>query len=314
MTCQKLSKKIESALIAKTTSSNQEDAQSAEQASESPLSFGEGLGVRSLRVYTTRPDTIFGVDFMVVAPEHEIVQQITTEAQKEEIEKYLTYVKSRSDRERQAEVKSITGAFTGAYAINPFNGVEIPIWISEYVLAGYGTGAIMAVPCGDERDFKFAQHFNIPITNITGDHYNGKEANPTKDAALQNSGFLNGLLMKDAIGVAIDKIEEMRIGKRKVNYKMRDAGFSRQRYWGEPFPIIWRDGVTTPLGESELPLELPHVEKYCPGPEGEGPLANIEDWVNTPEGRRETSTMPGYAGSSWYFLRYMDPHNSEAFC
>ncbi len=306
-------KKIEGTLIAKTTLSNQEDAQSAEQAFESPLSFGEGPGVRSLTVYTTRPDTIFGVDFMVVAPEHEIVQQITTEAQKEEIEKYLTYVKGRSDRERQSEVKQITGAFTGAYAINPFNGVEIPIWISEYVLAGYGTGAIMAVPCGDERDFKFAQHFNIPITNIIGEHYNGREANPTKEAVLQNSGFLNGLLMKDAIGVAIDKIEEMGIGKRKVNYKMRDAGFSRQRYWGEPFPIIWKDGVATPLSGSELPLELPHVEKYGPGPEGEGPLANIEDWVNTPEGRRETSTMPGYAGSSWYFLRYMDPHNSQAF-
>ncbi len=280
--------------------------------SASPLSnsVGEGLGVRC---YTTRPDTIFGVDFLVVAPEHEIVQQITTEAQKEEIEKYLAYVKSRSDRERQAEVKSITGAFTGAYAINPFNGAEIPIWISEYVLAGYGTGAIMAVPCGDERDFKFARHFNIPITNIIGEHYNGKEANPTKDAVLQNSGFLNGLLMKDAIGVAINKIEELGIGKRKVNYKMRDAGFSRQRYWGEPFPIIWKDGVATPLDESRLPLELPHVEKYGPGPEGEGPLANIEDWVNTPEGRRETSTMPGYAGSSWYFLRYMDPHNNQAF-
>ena len=284
----------------------------SKQASASPLSnpVGEGPGVRC---YTTRPDTIFGVDFMVLAPEHELVPQITTEAQKEEIEKYLTYVKSRSDRERQAEVKSITGAFTGAYVINPFNGVEIPVWISEYVLAGYGTGAIMAVPCGDERDFKFAKHFNIPITNIIGEHYNGNEANPTKDAVLRNSGFLNGLLMKDAIVVAIDKIEEMGIGKRKVNYKMRDAGFSRQRYWGEPFPIIWKDGVATPLNETELPLELPHVEKYGPGPEGEGPLANIEDWVSTPEGRRETSTMPGYAGSSWYFLRYMDPHNSEAF-
>ncbi len=285
-----------------------------------PLSPGRGVGgeanaseVRSLRVYTTRPDTIFGVDFMVLAPEHELVEQITTDEQREEIEKYLTYVKSRSDRERQAEVKTITGAFTGAYAVNPFSGKQIPIWISEYVLAGYGTGAIMAVPCGDERDFKFAQHFNIPITNIIGEHYNGSEANPTKEATLENSGFLNGLLMKDAIAVANDKIEEMGIGKRKVNYKMRDAGFSRQRYWGEPFPIIWQDGVAKPLDEKDLPLQLPHVEKYGPGPEGEGPLANIEDWVNTPEGRRETSTMPGYAGSSWYFLRYMDPHNSEAF-
>ena len=187
-----------------------------------------------------------------------------------------------------AEVKQITGCFTGAYAKNPFNGKQIPVWIAEYVLAGYGTGAIMAVPCGDQRDFLFAKHFNIPITNIIGEHYNGEEANPTKDAILENSDFLNGMLMKDAIGVAVNKIEEAGIGKRKINYRMRDAGFSRQRYWGEPFPIVWKDGVAIPLNENELPLELPHVEKYGPGPEGEGPLANIEEWVNTPEGRRET--------------------------
>ncbi|MDN3658515.1 class I tRNA ligase family protein [Ferruginibacter paludis] len=269
---------------------------------------------KKLRVYTTRPDTIFGVDFMVVAPEHELVAAITSAEQKEDIDKYLQYVKSRSERERLAEAKTITGCFTGAYAINPFDGKEIPIWISEYVLAGYGTGAIMAVPCGDQRDFAFAKHFNIPITNIIGDHYTGEEANATKEAILQNSGFLNGLLMKDAIGIAVDKIEELGIGTRKVNYRMRDAGFSRQRYWGEPFPIIWRDGIAIPLGAEELPLELPHVDKYGPGPEGEGPLANITEWVNTPAGRRETSTMPGYAGSSWYFLRYMDPHNGSTFC
>ncbi len=233
-----------------------------------------------LRVYTTRPDTIFGVDFMVVAPEHELVKQITTADEKEEIEKYLTYVKSRSERERLAEVKQITGCFTGAYAINPFDGREIPIWIAEYVLAGYGTGAIMGVPCGDQRDFLFAKHFNIPITNIIGEHFNGEEANATKEANLQNSGFLNGLMMKDAIGVAVDKIEEQGIGKRKVNYRMRDAGFSRQRYWGEPFPIIWSDGVAIPLDADELPLELPHVDQYGPGPDGEGPLANIREWVN----------------------------------
>jgi len=267
-----------------------------------------------LRVYTTRPDTIFGVDFMVIAPEHELVNLITTDDQREPIEKYLHYVKSRSERERLSEVKQITGCFTGAYAINPFDGREIPIWIAEYVLAGYGTGAIMAVPCGDQRDFAFAQHFNIPITNIIGEHFNGEEANPTKDAILQNSDFLNGLLMKDAINVAVDKIEELGIGQRKVNFRMRDAGFSRQRYWGEPFPIIWSDGIAIPLDAEELPLELPHVDQYGPGPSGEGPLANIVDWVNTPKGRRETSTMPGYAGSSWYFLRYMDPHNTQAFC
>ncbi|MBS4042829.1 MAG: leucine--tRNA ligase [Chitinophagaceae bacterium] len=264
-------------------------------------------------VYTTRPDTIFGVDFMVLAPELDLVKEITSNEQKTAVDEYINYVKSRSDRERQAEVKQITGCFTGAYAINPFNQRKIPIWISEYVLAGYGTGAIMAVPCGDERDFKFAQHFNIPITNIIGEYFTGKEANPTKEAILENSDFLNGLVMKDAIAIAINKIEELGIGKRKVNYKMRDAGFSRQRYWGEPFPIIWNQGVAIPIAETELPLELPHVEIYGPGPEGEGPLANIEDWVNTPEGRRETSTMPGYAGSSWYFLRYMDPHNTKEF-
>jgi leucyl-tRNA synthetase len=267
----------------------------------------------TINVYTTRPDTIFGVDFLVLAPEHELVHEITTEAQRSSVNEYLDYVKSRSDRERMAEVKQITGCFTGSYAINPFDGKRIPIWIAEYVLAGYGTGAIMAVPCGDQRDFDFATHFNIPITNIIGDHFNGKEANPTKEAVLQNSGFLNGMLMKDAIGEAIHKIEELQIGKRKVNYRMRDAGFSRQRYWGEPFPIIWNDGTAIPLDEKELPLELPFVEKYGPGKNGEGPLSNLTDWVITPNGRRETSTMPGYAGSSWYFLRYMDPHNNERF-
>ncbi|MFN8252554.1 MAG: class I tRNA ligase family protein [Ferruginibacter sp.] len=265
-----------------------------------------------LRVYTTRPDTIFGVDFMVVAPEHDIVNEIKSAEQAAAVDEYVAYVKSRSDVERQAE-KKITGCFTGAYAMNPFDGKQIPIWISEYVLAGYGTGAIMAVPCGDERDFKFAKHFNIPITNIIGSHFNGEEANPTKEAILENSGFLNGLLMKDAIGVAVNKIEELGIGKRKVNYKMRDAGFSRQRYWGEPFPIVWQ-GETPVIAKEALPLELPHVDKYGPGAEGEGPLANITEWVNTPEGRRETSTMPGYAGSSWYFLRYMDPNNDAEFC
>ena len=272
---------------------------------------GEGQGVRC---YTTRPDTIFGVDFLVVAPEHPIVNSLISAEQKTAIEEYLTYVKSRSDRERMSEVKQITGCFTGAYATNPFNGKLIPVWIAEYVLAGYGTGAIMAVPCGDQRDFAFAKHFNIPITNIIGEHYNGEEANPTKDATLQNSGFLDGMLMKDAIAVAINKIEELNIGKRKINYRMRDAGFSRQRYWGEPFPIIWEDEIAVPLTENELPLELPHAEKYGPGPEGEGPLANMKDWVTTANGVRETSTMPGYAGSSWYFLRYMDPHNKDTFC
>ena len=276
-----------------------------------------------LKVYTTRPDTIFGVDFMVVSPEHELVAGITSAAQQKEVEDYITYVKSRSERERQAE-KKITGAFTGAYAINPFDGREIPIWISEYVLAGYGTGAIMAVPCGDERDFKFANHFNIPITNIIGDAFNGTEPNATKDAKLTNSGFLNGVVLRDAIQIVVDKLEEMGIGKRKINYRMRDAAFSRQRYWGEPFPIVWKNGIAYPLSESDLPLELPKVESYSPGPDGEGPLANIPEWFNqyadafiplgdAGVGTLETNTMPGYAGSSWYFLRYMDNNNDREF-
>jgi leucyl-tRNA synthetase len=285
------------------------------------LPLGEDLGGASIRIYTTRPDTIFGVDFIVIAPEHELVEQITTAEQKPAVEEYITYVKSRSERERMAE-KKISGVFTGAYCIHPFSGKEIPVWISEYVLIGYGTGAIMAVPCGDERDHKFANHFGLEITNIIGSHYNGEEANPTKDAVLENSDFLNGMVMKDAISVVVKKVEELGIGERRVNYKMRDAAFSRQRYWGEPFPIVWKNGMAYPLDEKELPLELPHVESYKPGPEGEGPLANIPEWIyqySSPagagrEGALETNTMPGYAGSSWYFLRYMDPHNEKEFC
>jgi len=247
---------------------------------------------------------------MVLAPEHELITELTTGEQRQAVDDYIAYVKSRSDRERQAE-KKISGCFTGAYAINPFNGRKIPVWISEYVLAGYGTGAIMGVPCGDERDHKFAKHFNIPVTNIIGEHYRGDEANPTKDAILTNSDFLDGTVMRDAINIVIDKLEAKDIGKRKVNYKMRDAAFSRQRYWGEPFPVKWENGIAYPLDEKELPLLLPEVENYSPGPEGEGPLANIPSWVQQ---HLETNTMPGYAGSSWYFLRYMDPHNDTAFC
>jgi leucyl-tRNA synthetase len=270
----------------------------------------ENNPAKKLRVYTTRPDTIFGVDFMVVAPEHDIIPELTSASEKSSVDAYISYVKSRSERERMAE-KKITGCFTGSYVLNPFNGKKIPVWISEYVLAGYGTGAIMAVPCGDERDFKFAQHFHIPITNIIGAHFNGQEANATKDALLENSGFLNGMLMRDAIPVVNSKLEEMGIGNTRVNYKIRDAAFSRQRYWGEPFPIIWKNGIAYALGEKDLPLELPKVDSYKAGPDGEGPLANLPEWTSR---HLETNTMPGYAGSSWYFLRYMDPHNSESFC
>ena len=266
-----------------------------------------------LKVYTTRPDTIFGVDFMVVAPEHELVAKITSADQREAVDEYLAYVNSRSERERMAE-KKITGVFTGAYCVNPFDGKKIPVWISEYVLAGYGTGAIMAVPCGDERDYKFAKHFNIPITNIIGEAFNGEDANATKDAILENSGFLNGMVMRDATDVVLNKLEQEGIGTRRVNYKMRDAAFSRQRYWGEPFPIVWKDGVAVPLPESALPVTLPHLDELKPGPEGEGPLANLDAWKQFDGGIREVNTMPGYAGSSWYFLRYMDPGNDAAFC
>ncbi len=263
----------------------------------------------SFDVFTTRPDTIFGVDFMVLAPEHELVMEIATAEQKEKIEEYITYVKSRSERERMAE-KKISGCFTGAYAIHPFSGKQIQVWISEYVLAGYGTGAIMAVPCGDERDHKFAQHFNIPISNIIGEKYNGEEAYSEKDFTLVNSDFINGLSPKDAAARVIERMLEEGFGEAKVNFKMRDAAFSRQRYWGEPFPIKWENGIAYPLSENDLPLELPHVDKYGPGPDGEGPLANIEDWKAN---HYETNTMPGYAGSSWYFLRYMDPNNEHTF-
>jgi leucyl-tRNA synthetase len=274
----------------------------------------EANKVSEMTVFTTRPETIFGVDFMVVAPEHEMVKDITSAAQRDEVEKYLKYVESRSEVDRMAEVKKVTGAFTGAFAINPFNGKQIPIWISEYVLAGYGTGAIMGVPSGDERDHKFAKHFNLPITNIIGDFYNGKEANPTYDAVLQNSDLLTGMLMKDAIPFIVNKIEERGIGKRQVNYKMRDAGWSRQRYWGEPFPIVFRDDMPYAMDEKDLPLALPDSNDFRPSGNGEGPLANLKDWITvSPTEKRDSNTMPTHAGAAWYFLRFMDPHNEKEF-
>jgi len=276
----------------------------------------------SITVFTTRPDTIFGVDFMVLAPEHELVNDITTSEQQKAIEEYQTYVKSRSERERMSEVKLVTGCFTGAHAVHPLTNKPLPVWISEYVLAGYGTGAIMGVPSGDERDHAFAKHFNIAITNIFGEKYSGEKAHSDKTGIIANSDFLTGLSIPEATEAAINALVDEGVGKRKVNYKLRDAGFSRQRYWGEPFPIMYVDdipyGIDEPIIHNDwhlghLPVELPMVEHYRPGPEGEGPLANIEDWVTTEAGQRETNTMPGYAGSSWYFLRYMDPHNDSEF-
>lgn len=276
----------------------------------------------TIEVFTTRPDTLFGVDFMVLAPEHELVATITTAAQQAEVEAYVAYAKSRSERERMAETKKVTGAFTGAYAIHPFTGRHIPVWISEYVLAGYGTGAIMAVPSGDTRDHAFARHFQIPITNIFGNKYTGEDAYTSKVGTLSNSDFLNGKDISEATALVLSALQEKQIGKKKINYKLRDAGFSRQRYWGEPFPIVYHDDIAyaideaaLPLTDAEraLPLMLPMVEQYKPGSEGEGPLSNVVDWVKTSAGSRETSTMPGYAGSSWYFLRYMDPDNESSF-
>ncbi len=274
----------------------------------------------TVNVFTTRPDTIFGVSFMVLAPEHELVDIITTPEQKQSIEEYKKYVSARSERDRLAETKKVTGVFTGAYAIHPFTGKEIPVWISEYVLAGYGTGAIMAVPCGDDRDYAFAKHFGLPIPNIFKDTDISEKAHSEKNGFITNADFLNDLSVKEASGVAIDKIEELKIGTRKVNYRMRDAGFSRQRYWGEPFPIVYdENNIPRALAEYELPVELPYLETYSAGPNGKGPLANAKDWAAVPLlggaiGWRETDTMPGYAGSSWYYLRYMDPHNDKTFC
>jgi len=267
-----------------------------------------------IQVFTTRPDTIFGVDFMVLAPEHELVKKITTAENQKEVAEYLKYVESRSEVDRMAEVKKVTGCFTGAYVVNPLSGKKIPVWISEYVLVGYGTGAIMGVPCGDERDHKFAKHFNLPITNIIGSSYDGTEANPTKDAILQNSGFLDGLVMHEALIKSVEKLEELGVGKRKVNYKMRDAGWSRQRYWGEPFPVVFRNDIPYPMDIQDLPLELPPTENFKSAGNGEGPLANLQDWINiSPSEKRDSNTMPTHAGAAWYFLRYMDPHNQQEF-
>jgi len=278
-----------------------------------PSPRGEGLGERSIEVFTTRPDTIFGVDFLTLAPEHELVAEITTDAQRAEVDAYVSTAKNRSERERMADVKRISGVFTGAFAKHPFTGNPIPVWVGDYVLAGYGTGAVMAVPAGDQRDWDFAKHFNIPITEILVDIDISEAANPTKEAILKNSGFLNGLTGYQGIRKAIEEIEKAGIGAGKVNYRLRDAGFSRQRYWGEPFPIVYREGAAFELEDGQLPLELPVMEDFRPTGQPESPLAKSGDWLEAPEGKRETDTMPGYAGSSWYFLRYMDANNDETF-
>ncbi|MBS1594389.1 MAG: leucine--tRNA ligase [Bacteroidetes bacterium] len=274
----------------------------------SPLERAGG----EVAVFTTRPDTIFGATFMVIAPEHELVASLTTPAQQKEVDDYITYVKSRSDIERQQE-KRVTGAFTGSYALNPFNGARIPIYLAEYVLAGYGTGAIMAVPADDERDRKFAEKFGLPVIEVIDKSMYPGATIEDKVGKMINSDFINGMEVKDAIKAMLEKVEALGIGKRQVNYRQRDAGYSRQRYWGEPFPIVYKGDLPYPLPVSELPVVLPDVTSYKPSGDGRSPLANATDWVNTSHGQRETDTMPGYAGSSWYFLRYMDPNNPDAF-
>jgi leucyl-tRNA synthetase len=272
----------------------------------------ERAGGEVISVFTTRPDTIFGATFMVIAPEHELVKSLTTSAQQKEIDDYITYVKSRTDVERQQE-KRVTGAFTGSYAVNPFTNTNIPIYIAEYVLAGYGTGAIMAVPADDERDRKFAEKFGLPVIEVIDKSKYPNAEIGDKVGTMINSGLLNGKEVKDAIKYILGEIEDRGIGKRKVNYRLRDAGYSRQRYWGEPFPIIYKNDIPYPLPIDELPVELPIVESYKPTGDGKAPLASNAAWINHEGGTRETDTMPGYAGSSWYFLRYMDPHNENEF-
>jgi leucyl-tRNA synthetase len=264
---------------------------------------------KTITIFTTRVDTIFGVTFMVLAPESELVDELTSADRREAVAAYIADVKKKTERERIAETKSVTGVFSGAYGINPLTGERIPVWISEYVLAGYGTGAIMAVPAHDSRDYAFARKFNLPIVPIIEGCDVSEESFDAKEGKMCNSGLLNGLDVKDAIERAKDYVEEKGLGRRKTNFRLRDAIFSRQRYWGEPFPIYYKDGIPCPLPESELPLTLPQISSYKPT--GEAPLARAENW--TWHGYPlETSTMPGFAGSSAYYLRYMDPHNDKA--
>jgi leucyl-tRNA synthetase len=289
---------------------------------------GENSNSYPIEVFTTRPDTLFGVSFMTLAPEHPLVDKITTEKQKEAVERYVTASAKRSERDRMADVKTITGVFTGAYVTHPFTGEDIPVWIGDYVLAGYGTGAVMSVPCGDQRDYDFAKHFDIPIPNIFEGVDISEGAFADKEqTVIANSGFLNGLSYKEASATIIKALEEKQIGKGKVNYRLRDAVFSRQRYWGEPFPVYYMNGTPRMIPEEYLPLTLPEVEKYLPTETGEPPLGNATSWAwctrtnkvvssDLMDGQNvfplELNTMPGWAGSSQYFNRYMDPGNKQA--
>ena len=281
------------------------------QGAEMVFRVSNGTEEYDMTIFTTRADTVFGVTFMVLAPESEWVEKLTTAEQKAAVEEYLQMAKKKTERERMTETRKVTGVFSGSYAVNPLTGDKVPVWISEYVLAGYGTGAIMAVPAHDSRDYAFARTFNLPVVPLIEGCDVSESSFDAKEGIMCNSGFLNGMAVKDAIPAAIDYVEAHGIGRRKVNYRLRDAIFSRQRYWGEPFPVYFKDGIATPMDMAELPLQLPEVDKYLPTESGEPPLGRAADW--TYEGYPiELSTMPGFAGSSAYYLRYMDPHNSEA--
>ena len=281
------------------------------QGAEMNFKVSNGTEEYDMTIFTTRADTVFGVTFMVLAPESEWVEKLTTAEQKEAVEEYLAMAKKKTERERMMEARKVTGVFSGSYATNPLTGSKVPVWIGEYVLAGYGTGAIMAVPAHDSRDYAFAKTFNLPIIPLIEGCDVSESSFDAKEGIMCNSGFLDGMTVKEAIPAAIDYVEKHGIGHRKINYRLRDAIFSRQRYWGEPFPMYFKDGIATPMTLEDLPLQLPEVDKYLPTESGEPPLGRAADW--TYEGYPvELSTMPGFAGSSAYYLRYMDPHNDEA--
>ncbi len=267
---------------------------------------------RKLEIFTTRPDTIFGATFMVIAPEHEWLQELTTDENREAVEAYVLESKRRSERDRIAETKRVSGVATGSYAINPFTGKAIPIYTADYVLAGYGTGAIMAVPAHDSRDYAFARHFSLPIIPVVEGGNIEEQSYDAKQGEMINSDFLNGTDVKDAISLMFTEVEKRGIGRMLINYRLRDAIFSRQRYWGEPFPVYYKDDTAYPIDESTLPLELPKIEEFKPTDAGEPPLARATDWRSAEGYSYELSTMPGFAGSSAYYLRYMDPHNDKA--
>ena len=281
------------------------------QGAEMVFKVSNGTEEYDMTIFTTRADTVFGVTFMVLAPESEWVEKLTVLEQKEAVEEYLAMAKKKTERERIAETRKVTGVFSGSYAVNPLTGDKVPVWISEYVLAGYGTGAIMAVPAHDSRDYAFAKRFDLPVIPLIEGCDVSESSFDAKEGIMCNSGFLNGMTVKEAIPAAIDYVEKHGIGRRKVNYRLRDAIFSRQRYWGEPFPMYFKDGIACPMPMDELPLQLPEVDKYLPTESGEPPLGRAKDW--TYQGYPiEMSTMPGFAGSSAYYLRYMDPHNDKA--